>query len=182
MGFVRGVCSLLSVSGFRKSRRGSARRTRYVIDGTGSLDRFDASVQWRLCLLALSGVNDSQPEEGTMSSVEAPSENDEFSEYSRADLCQRIRDLEAANASLREENTTLKQLVAAYEQWIHDLKTHLKRYENPNTPPSKQGGAAWLSADDFLGEATGDDHIDTDGAESDAGDSADGGEYVFSPS
>lgn len=109
-----------------------------------------------------------------MSSVETPSENDEFSECSRADLCQRIRDLEAENASLREENTTLKQFVATYGQWIHNLKSRLNRYENPNTPPSKQGGAAWLSFEEFLDEETDDDHTDTDETDSDDGDSAAG--------
>ncbi|SEU10762.1 hypothetical protein SAMN04488694_1471, partial [Natrinema hispanicum] len=40
------------------------------------------------------------------------------------------------------ENRLLRRQLAAQQQQIEVLETRLKRYENPNTPPSKQGGAA----------------------------------------
>jgi len=40
------------------------------------------------------------------------------------------------------ENQFLRRQVTAKQQQIEQLEARLKQYENPNTPPSKQGGAA----------------------------------------
>ena len=40
------------------------------------------------------------------------------------------------------ENRFLRRQITAQQQEIEQLEAHLKQYENPNTPPSKQGGAA----------------------------------------
>jgi transposase len=40
------------------------------------------------------------------------------------------------------ENRFLRRQITAQQQEIEQLEARLKQYENPNTPPSKQGGAA----------------------------------------
>lgn len=40
------------------------------------------------------------------------------------------------------ENRFLRRQITAKQQEIEQLEARLKQYENPNTPPSKQGGAA----------------------------------------
>jgi transposase len=40
------------------------------------------------------------------------------------------------------ENRFLRRQITAQQQEIKQLEASLKQYENPNTPPSKQGGAA----------------------------------------
>ncbi|GAB3312196.1 hypothetical protein GCM10027355_03410 [Haloplanus salinarum] len=40
------------------------------------------------------------------------------------------------------ENRFLRRQIIAQQQEIEQLEARLKQYENPNTPPSKQGGAA----------------------------------------
>jgi seryl-tRNA(Sec) selenium transferase len=40
------------------------------------------------------------------------------------------------------ENRFLRRQITAQKQEIEQLEARLKQYENPNTPPSKQGGAA----------------------------------------
>jgi len=46
------------------------------------------------------------------------------------------------------ENRLLRYQIAAKQQEIEQLEARLKQYENPNTPPSRQGGAANSPGDD----------------------------------
>jgi transposase len=45
------------------------------------------------------------------------------------------------NLALRAENAFLRQQLADQNERIQELENRLKRYENPHTPSSKQGGA-----------------------------------------
>jgi len=58
------------------------------------------------------------------------------------------------------ENRFLRRQITAQQQEIEQLEARLKQYENPNTPPSKQGGAA---------KSPGRDGQDGDEDEEDAG-------------
>ena len=46
------------------------------------------------------------------------------------------------------ENRLLRRQITAQQQKIEQLEARLKQYENPNTPPSRQGGAANSPGDD----------------------------------
>ena len=45
-------------------------------------------------------------------------------------------------------NQFLRRQITAKQQEIEQLEARLKQYENPNTPPSRQGGAANSPGDD----------------------------------
>ena len=99
-------------------------------------------------------------------------------------LEQRVTALEAENAALHETITELRaQLVTKddyileleslaehQEDRIHDLEARLSRYENPNTPPSRRGGAA--PADDSDTSEADTDTSDDDAAGGDDTDAA----------
>jgi transposase len=61
------------------------------------------------------------------------------------------------------ENQYLRRQVTAQQQQIEQLEARLKQYENSNTPPSKQGGAANSPGSDGQTE-DGDDETDVDDA------------------
>ncbi|MHC3439990.1 IS66 family transposase [Natrialbaceae archaeon A-gly3] len=66
------------------------------------------------------------------------------------------------------EKRLLRRQVAVQQQQIEQLKTRLKRYENPNTPPSKQGGAAGSPGNDGSDEEENEDQGDDAGGDADA--------------
>jgi len=66
------------------------------------------------------------------------------------------------------ENRLLRRQLAAQQQQIEVLETRLKRYENPNTPPSKQGGAAGSPGSDDSDKEENEDQGDDAGGDADA--------------
>ncbi len=66
------------------------------------------------------------------------------------------------------ENRLLRRQLAAQQRQIEQLETRLKRYENPNTPPSKQGGAAGSPGNDGSDEEENGDQEDDAGGDADA--------------
>ncbi|MFC4247533.1 transposase, partial [Natribaculum luteum] len=66
------------------------------------------------------------------------------------------------------ENRLLRRQLAAQQQQIEQLETRLKRYENPNTPPSKQGGAAGSPGNDDSDEEKDENQEDDAGGDADA--------------
>ncbi|SEU13374.1 hypothetical protein SAMN04488694_15811, partial [Natrinema hispanicum] len=58
------------------------------------------------------------------------------------------------------ENRLLRRQITAKQQQIEQLETRLKRYENPNTPPSKQGGVAGSPGNDDSDEEENEDQGD----------------------
>ena len=57
-------------------------------------------------------------------------------------LEQRVADLEAENDALRDQLADKGHYILELEDRVQQLEARLKRYENPNTPPSRRGGAA----------------------------------------
>jgi Transposase and inactivated derivatives len=67
------------------------------------------------------------------------------------------------------ENRFLRRQITAQQQEIEQLEARLKQYENPNTPPSKQGGAAKLPGrDDQDGDEDEESEEDDAGGDPDA--------------
>lgn len=57
-------------------------------------------------------------------------------------LLQRVADLKAENQALRDQLAHKDRRVLKLKDRIQQLEARLKRYENPNTPPSRRRGAA----------------------------------------
>jgi hypothetical protein len=66
------------------------------------------------------------------------------------------------------ENRFLRRQITAQKQEIEQLEARLKQYENPNTPPSKQGGAAKSPGRDQDGDEDEESEKDDAGGDSDA--------------
>ena len=66
------------------------------------------------------------------------------------------------------ENRLLRRQLTAKQQQIENLQARLKRYENPNTPPSKEGGAAGSPGNDASDEEENEDQGDDAGGDADA--------------